>query len=109
MILMGDLNAHLRDPRDKREEYLAMALVDRGVVNMIDQFMPQRRYRGAGSCTWCVQREGSKIRVRGYYILSTKSRSFTNVGMGKPFPGTEHSMILAVKQGEGALRNCRYI
>ena len=41
MILTGDMNTRLGEPRDKLEEDLAMALVDRGVVNMIYQFMPQ--------------------------------------------------------------------
>ena len=45
MILMGDLNARLGDPHEKLEENLATALVDRGMVNMTDHFMPFRRYR----------------------------------------------------------------
>ena len=47
MILMGDLNARLGDPRDEREEDPVMALVDRGLINMTDHFMPLRRYRVA--------------------------------------------------------------
>ena len=58
MILMGDLHAQLRDPRDKREEDLVMALVDRCLVNMTDHFMTQKRYRGSGIWTWCMQRKG---------------------------------------------------
>ena len=42
LILMGDLNAHLYNPHDKREEDLAMALADRGLVNMTDHFLPRR-------------------------------------------------------------------
>ena len=41
MILVGDLNARLGDPRDKREEDLEKALVDRGLINMTYHFMPQ--------------------------------------------------------------------
>ena len=51
MIMMGDLNARLGDTCDKREEELAMAMADRGLVNMIDHFTPWRRYMGAGSWT----------------------------------------------------------
>ena len=40
MILIGELNAQMRDPCDKREEDLATALVDRGLVNMTEKFMP---------------------------------------------------------------------
>ena len=39
MILMGDLNGRLGNPRDKRKEYLATALVDRGLFNMTDHFL----------------------------------------------------------------------
>ena len=45
IILMGDLNAQMENPRDKCEEDLATALADRGLVNMIDNFLPRRRYR----------------------------------------------------------------
>ena len=39
MILMGDLNARLGDPREKREEDLKMALLYRGLVNMSEHFI----------------------------------------------------------------------
>ena len=40
MILMGCLNVRLGDSRDKLEEDLSTALVDRGLVNMTYHFMP---------------------------------------------------------------------
>ena len=40
IILMGDLNVRPRDPRDEREEDLMMTFVDRGLVSMTDNFMP---------------------------------------------------------------------
>ena len=40
MILMGDLDVRLVYPRDEHEEDLAMALVDRVMVNITDHFMP---------------------------------------------------------------------
>ena len=42
LILLGDLNTSLRELRDAREEDLATALVDIGLVNMIAHFMPRR-------------------------------------------------------------------
>ena len=45
---------------------------------------------------------------RGEYILSTDRRNFTNTGMKEPLHGTDHIMILALLQGEGALCNRRY-
>ena len=52
MILVGDLNVWLGDPSDKREEDLATDLLDRGLVNMTDHFIPQKWYRGSGSWKW---------------------------------------------------------
>ena len=65
MILMGDLNARLGYPPDEREEDLATALVDRGLVNMTDHFMPGRWYRVVGIWTWYMQRSGRKVTGRG--------------------------------------------
>ena len=50
-ILTGDLKGQLGESRDGREEGLVTTLVDRGLFNMTDHFMPQRWYRGASTCT----------------------------------------------------------
>ena len=50
-ILTGDLNGQLGDSRDGREEDLETTMVDRGLFNMPDHFMPQRWYRGASTYT----------------------------------------------------------
>ena len=42
LILMGDLNVWLGNPRDEREEDLATGLVDQGMVNMIEHLLPRR-------------------------------------------------------------------
>ena len=57
LILMGDLNTRLGKPRDKREDDLVTALVDQGLVNMTDHFLPRRQYRGAGGWMWNMQRD----------------------------------------------------
>ena len=49
LILVGDLNMRLGNPHDEREEDLVTALSDRGLVIMIDHFLPRRRYQGTGS------------------------------------------------------------
>ena len=56
MILMRDLNVRLGDPHEKCEEDLVTALVDRGLVNMKDHFLPRQQCRGAGYWMWCMQR-----------------------------------------------------
>ena len=45
LILLGDLNPQLHEPRDAREEDLAIALADIGMVDMTYHFIPRRRYR----------------------------------------------------------------
>ena len=53
-IMMGDMNAHMGDPRDGHEEDLVTALVDKGLVNMKDHFFPRRRYWGEGIWMWSM-------------------------------------------------------
>ena len=55
----------LSDPRDEREEDLATLLAYRGMVNMIDNFLPRRQYRGAGGWTWSMQRDSRQVKGRG--------------------------------------------
>ena len=108
MILMGDLNARLGDPCDEREEDLATALADRGLVNMTDHLFPRRNYRGSGSWAWSTQREGRRVTGRGDYTLSTDRISFTNAGLRETHFVTDQRMTLTVLQGEGVLRNRSY-
>ena len=109
LILMGSLNARLGDPRDEREEELVMALVDRGLVNMTDYFLPRIQYWGAGGWIWSMQRDERQVTGRGDYILSTDRRIFFNAWIWETRHGTDHRLILAVLWGEGVLCNrcCR--
>ena len=50
-ILLGDLNARLGEPCDKREEDLVMALADYGLEYITRHFNLRRRYRGQGLWT----------------------------------------------------------
>ena len=109
LILMGYLNAPLGEPCDEREEDLETALADRGLVNIIDHFLSQRRYWGAGGWAWIMQRDGRQVTGRGDYILSTDRRIFFNAWIWETRHGTDHRLILAVLWGEGVLCNrcCR--
>ena len=81
LIMMGELNARLGNPRDKPEEDLATALSDRGLVNMTDHFLTRRQYRGAGGWTWIMHRDRRQVTGRGDYILSMDRSSFFNSGL----------------------------
>ena len=61
MIVMGELNERLDDPRDKHEEDLVTALADRGLVNMKNHFLTSKQYWGAGGCTWIIQRDRTQV------------------------------------------------
>ena len=52
VVLLGLINIRLREPQDSREEDIATALADSGMVNITAHFMPRRRYRGAESWAW---------------------------------------------------------
>ena len=52
LILLGDLNVRLREPRDAREEDLETTLAESGVFGMTSHFVARRWYREAGSWTW---------------------------------------------------------
>ena len=104
MTLMEYLNARMEGKCDKHEEDLAVALVDRVLVNMAYHIMTQRR-GGAGIWTWYMQQEWRQVMGRGEYILSTDRRKFTNMGMREPRYGTDHRIILVVLQVEGVLCN----
>ena len=68
IILMGDLNMRLRDPRDEHKEDPETPLADRGLVSMTDHFMPRQRYRRAGSWTWSMQWEGGEGGIRPLHV-----------------------------------------
>ena len=51
VILMGYLNVRLKEPGNKRKEDLETALVDRRLVNMTAQFIPQSQFIRGGHWT----------------------------------------------------------
>ena len=109
IILLGKLNASTREPRDAREEKIATVLLDRGLIDVTSHFMLRRRYRGAGSWMWKLRQEGLQVTGRGNYILSSDRNIFLNTGVREARIFTEYWMVLAVLQGNGDLRNRRYV
>ena len=81
VILLGGLNARLMELRYTREEDLATALADRGLVDMTAHFIPRRSYRGAVSWAWRMRREGIQVTGRGDYIIILYRYIFSNVGV----------------------------
>ena len=85
LILMGDLNAWLEKPREKREEDLVTALADQGLVNTTDHFLPWQLYRGVGEWMWSMQRYGRQVTGRGDYLLSTDRSTLIPPSVIRPF------------------------
>ena len=52
VIILGYINIRLGEPRITQEEELATVVVDCGLEDMTDHFMPRWRYRGDGHWTW---------------------------------------------------------
>ena len=48
VILLGDLNVRLQEPRDVQEEELAKVAADCVLEDMTDNFTTRMRYRGDG-------------------------------------------------------------
>ena len=84
-------------------------LLDSRLVDVKCHFMLRRQYRGAGSWMWQLQREGRQVTGKGDYILSSDRDNFVNAGVREARLFTGDWMVLAVLQGEGALRNSRYV
>ena len=78
---MGDINVRLRELRDDREDKLASALAGTGMDDVTAHFTPRRQYRGTGSWTWQMRREGRMVTGRGDYILSSDRDIFVKAGV----------------------------
>ena len=109
IILLWKLNARLREPREAREEKIATTLLNSGLVDVTSHFVLRRRYIGAGSWMWQLQREVRQMTGRGDYILSSVRDNFFNAGVREARILTEDWMVLEVLQGESYLRNLRYV
>ena len=47
-LLFVNLNERLAQPRDQREEYIAVDIANYGIVDQTLHFIPRHRYRGKG-------------------------------------------------------------
>ena len=56
IILLGELNVRLREPRDAQEEEIVMVVADCILEEMIDHFMPRQKYIRDRRCTWRIHR-----------------------------------------------------
>ena len=63
----------------------------------------------AGSWTWQKRRECRQVMGRDNYSLSSDRNNFFNARVREARIHTDHWMVLKVLQGEGNLRNRRYV
>ena len=96
VILLGDLNIRLREPREDREDELATALAGIGLMDVAAHFTPRRRYRGTGNWTWKMRQEGSMVTGRGDCILSSDRYDFAKAGVQEARLHMDHRMVLVV-------------
>ena len=70
-IFLGNLNARLGDPRNKRKEDLAMGLSNHDLEDFTRHFTSHQRYREQSQRTWQMQNEVRQVTGRGDYVLGT--------------------------------------
>ena len=107
--MFGELNVRSREPRDDREDKLAIALAGSGLPDVISHFTPRRRYRGTENWTWKMRWEGMTVTGKGDYILGSDRDDFTKAGVRESRHHTDHRMVLEVLRGEGSRQNLRYV
>ena len=57
VILLGYLNLRLQELCEAQEEELATVVMDFGLVNMTDNFVPRKRYIGDVLWKWRIRRD----------------------------------------------------
>ena len=82
-----------------------MLVEECGMEDMTPHFMPRRSYREDGRWICRMRREDRHVTGRGDYILGMIRHTYFNVGVREARIHTDHWMVLAVLQGEGAQRN----
>jgi hypothetical protein len=107
-ILLGDLNANLRYPRDDRAVAVAATVSSFGLIDMLGHFRQQDKFRHG--MPWKMQQRERIIMSRCDYILSTDRRIFSNVTIREPIHyTTDHYMILGILLSEPMKAHRSYI
>jgi hypothetical protein len=107
-ILLGDLNANLRYPRDDRAIAVAATVASFGLIDMLGHFRQRKKFRHG--MTWQMRRRERIIMSRCDYILSTDRRIFSNVTIREPrHYTTDHYMILGILLSEPMKAHRSYI
>ena len=96
VILLGELNVRLQEPRDARKVELAMVVAECGLEDTKAHFMKRSRYRGDGNWTWRIIRENQQMTGQGDYVLGTSIHNFFSAGVREAWIHIDHQMVLAV-------------
>ena len=97
-LFMGDLNANLINPRDKREDGIAEQADAMDVVDMGRHFCQCRRCWCRGRWTWPMRRGGRMISSQCDYLMAraTARRRFRRVRLVNPrYHDSDHRAIVA--------------
>ena len=81
MLIVGYINAHPAQPRDRREGELETTIASHILEDQTLHFIPRRRYREAIGWTWDMGRVGRSITGSGVYILGSNLQYFYNVSI----------------------------
>jgi hypothetical protein len=107
-IVLGDLKANLRYPRDNMAVAVAATVRSFGLVDMLGHFRQRKKFRHR--MTWQMRRRERIMMSRYDTILSTYRRIFSNVTIREPrHYTTDHYMILGILLSEPIKAHRSYI
>ena len=105
-----DLNTDLGAiENDRIGSYIAAAMMEAGVENMMAHFLPRKQSWGRELRTWSMVREGWVVRSRTDYLLGTDRSLFRNVSVRDPRNNTDHYMVVGHLRRATARDHARYI
>ena len=106
IILLGDLNADLSNPRDGRSAQVSDQMATYGFDDMLRHFKQRGRYTSLA--TWRQRRHYGLVTARCDYVLARDRRMFTNVAIRQPRKDSDHNMIVATLRSAPIAQNRAY-
>ena len=110
LVVVGDLNTTLDDPKNNRRGTdIAAALTEEVLEDMVDHFLLRWHRWGREWGTWSKVWEGKVVRSRTDYILGIDRSLFCNVSVRDPRHNTGHYMVLGCLRSAPERDHAKYL
>jgi hypothetical protein len=108
IILLGDINVDLRTQTpDNRDTEIMALLATLGLEDMAAHFIQRKKFRHGN--TWQMERDGTLLHSRCYYILGADRRIFKYITVKDPFYNSDHLMVTGGIRSAPKSDNIRYL